>query len=73
MEPIVDGITKRYKGCMKLERVNYHSNTSWHELLFPIGSPEFDLLDASKNIIYRWAGYTETEEFTQIMDPLCSN
>ena len=73
MEPIVDGITKRYKGCIKLERVNYHAQTSWHELLFPVGSPEFALLDSAKNTIYRWSGYTEADEFTEIIDPLCSS
>lgn len=72
MDPIVDGIRKRYQGCIKLERVNYHKESPWHELLFPIGSPEFDLLDSSKEVIYRWFGVTEPEEFTDIIDPLCS-
>lgn len=72
MDPIVDGIRKRYKGCIKLERVNYHKESPWHELLFPIGSPEFALLDSSKEVIYRWFGVTESEEFTDIIDPLCS-
>lgn len=72
MDPIVHGLTKRYRGCMKLERVNYHGKSSWHDLLFPVGSPEFALLDSAKNILYRWSGYTETDEFTAIIDPLCS-
>lgn len=72
MEPIVDGIQKKYRGCIKLERVNYHEQTPWRELLFPIGSPEFALLDSSKEIIYRWFGVTEPEEFAEILDPLCS-
>jgi hypothetical protein len=72
MEPIVDGIQKKYRGCIKLERVNFHGETSWHELLFPLGSPEFALLTASKEIIYRWFGVVEPEEFAEILDPLCS-
>jgi hypothetical protein len=71
MEPIVDEIQKKYRGCIKLERVNYHSNSTWHELLFPIGSPEFALLDSSKEIIQRWFGVVEPEEFAEILDPLC--
>ena len=54
-----------------MERVNYHKESPWHDLLFPIGSPEFALLTASKEIIYRWFGVTEPEEFAQILDPLC--
>ena len=71
MEPIVNGIQKKYKHCMKLERVNYHSSTAWHELLSPIGSPEFALLDSSKNTLYRWFGVITAEEFSAVLDPLC--
>jgi len=73
MEPIVHGIQKRYRGCITLERVNFHAETPWHELIYPIGSPEFALLDSSKNIIYRWFGVTEADEFAEILDPLCSS
>ena len=72
MEPIVYGIQKKYKSCIKLERVNYHERTAWHELLFPIGSPEFALLESSKEVIYRWFGVIGPEEFAEILDPLCS-
>ncbi len=72
MDPIVHGLEKKYRGCMKLERVNYHAKTAWHELLFPLASPEFALLTSSKEIIYRWSGYTEADEFAEILDPLCS-
>ena len=71
MNPIVDGIKKKYMHCLKLERVNYHGRTTWHELLFPIGSPEFALLDSSKNVLYRWAGVTPKEDFSAVLDPLC--
>lgn len=71
MEPIVHGIRKRYAACIRLERVNFHAHTSWHELLFPLGSPEFALLDSSEAILYRWFGFTEADEFTQKLDPLC--
>ena len=71
MNPIVDGIEKKYRHCMKLERVNYHGQTAWHELLFPIGSPEFALLDSSKNVLYRWSGVTPEEDFSALLDPLC--
>ena len=57
---------------MKVERVNFHAQTPWHDLLFPIGSPEFALLDSSKQILYRWFGYTDAEEFTKLLDPLCT-
>ena len=72
MEPIVYGIKKQYSSCMRVERVNFHEWTAWHELLFPIGSPEFAILDSSKQVIHRWFGYTEAEEFTELLDPLCS-
>jgi len=72
MDPIVHGLEKRYRGCMKLERVNYHEWTPWHELLFPLGSPEFVLLDGGMKSLYRWFGVIETDEFTAILDPLCS-
>jgi len=71
MDPIVDGIQKKYRGCIKLERVNYHKESPWHELLFPVGTPEFALLDSSKDVIYRWFGLTDAEEFAKILDPLC--
>jgi len=56
---------------MELERVNYHERTLWHELLFPIGSPEFVLLDSAKQVIYRWFGVIPAEDFSKILDPLC--
>ena len=71
MDPIVNGIKKEYAGCMKVERVNYHKWSEWHELLFPIGSPEFDLLDSSQAVIHRWFGVVEKEEFSAVLDPLC--
>lgn len=71
MEPIVNGIKKKYNHCMKLERVNFHEATAWSDLLSPIGSPEFALLDSSKNILYRWFGVVPKEEFSAVLDPLC--
>jgi hypothetical protein len=71
MDPIVNGLKKRYKHCMKLERVNYHDWTTWHDLLFPLGSPEFALLDSAKQLIYRWFGVISVEEFSEVLDPLC--
>jgi len=71
MDPIVDGIKKKYRGCIKLERVNYHKESPWHDIVFPLGSPEFALLNSSNEILYRWFGVTEPEEFAQILDPLC--
>jgi hypothetical protein len=71
MEPIVHGIEKKYAGCIRLERVNFHGQTPWHELLFPIGSPEFALLTSAREIIYRWFGVVEADEFAEILDPLC--
>ena len=56
---------------MKLERVNYHEWTAWHELLFPLASPEFALLDSSKQVLYRWFGVVPKEEFSAVLDPLC--
>lgn len=71
MDPIVNGIKKKYKHCMKLERVNFHEWTAWHELLFPVGSPEFVLLDSSKKVLYRWVGVIPVEAFSVVLDPLC--
>lgn len=71
MEPIVNGIKKKYAKCMKVERVNYHEWTEWHDLIFPLASPEFDLLSSSKEILYRWIGSTSEEEFNSVLDPLC--
>ena len=73
MEPIVNGIKKEYAGCMKVERVNFHAWSSWHDLLLPLVSPEFDLLDSSQAVIHRWFGVVEKEEFTAILDPLCGS
>ena len=71
MQPIVNGIKKEFKACLHLERVNFHTKTQWHNLLSPVGSPEFALLDSSGNIIHRWAGLTERDEFVEVMRPLC--
>ena len=71
MDPIVNGIKKKYSQCMQVERANYHQHTPWHELIFPLASPEFALLDSSLNIIYRWFGVIEEEEFSVVLDPLC--
>jgi hypothetical protein len=72
MAPIVHGLKTKYSSCMKIERVNFHHRTPWHELIFPVGSPEFALLDSDEQIIYLWLGFTEEEEFTAVLDPLCS-
>jgi len=71
MQPIVNGIRKEFKACLHFERVNFHTKTQWHILLSPIGTPEFALLDSSRNIIYRWIGYTEKDEFIEVMKPIC--
>ena len=71
MEPIVYGIRKAYASCMKVERVNFHEWTDWHELILPIASPEFDLLTSTREIIHRWVGITDKEEFLAVLDPLC--
>jgi len=71
MEPIVDRLKKDYRSCFTLERVNFHDRTPWHDLLFPLASPEFALLDSSNQILYRWFGYTEREGFDEILEPIC--
>lgn len=71
MNPIVNGLKKKYRHCLKLERVNYHEWTPWHELLFPIGSPEFALLDSAQQVLYRWVGVIPENEFSAILNPLC--
>lgn len=71
MEPIVYGLKKNYSSCMIMQRVNFHTSSEWKDLLSPIGTPEFVLLNSSKEIIYRWFGYTEAEEFASVLDPLC--
>ena len=71
MEPIVHGLKKKYSGCMRIQRVPIHAKFTWHELLSPIGAPEFVLLKASEEIIHRWSGYTEEKAFAPVLDPLC--
>ena len=58
---------------MNMQRVNFHAKSTWHELLSPIGTPEFVLLDAAEEIIYRWFGITEEEAFAAVIDPLCGS
>jgi len=72
MEPIVNGLRKKYISCFKFEHINYHDWSAWHDLVYPIGSPEFALLDSSKKVLYRWFGVTEEEEFSVVLNPLCS-
>ena len=67
----MNGLKKKYNHCMKLDRVNFHAITPWHDLLFPIGSPEFALLDSSKQVLYRWFGVVPADEFSAVLDPLC--
>ena len=71
MEPIVYEVKKQYKNCIQVERVNYHVWTSWHELIAPLVSPEFALLDGQKNILHRWFGVIEKVGFTEILNSLC--
>jgi hypothetical protein len=71
MEPVVNGLTKDYRNCITLERVNFHAQTPLREKLAPIGSPEFALLDSSGKILYRWFGVTERSEFDEVLRPLC--
>ena len=73
MEPIVHGLKEKYSRCMSMQRVNFHARSEWHELLSPLGSPEFALLDSSKEVIQRWFGVTEAEEFAAVLDPLCGS
>jgi len=72
MEPVVNRLVKDYRNCLQFEHVNYHRPSQWHELVFPVGSPEFALLDASRNVLYRWFGVTEREEFDKVLKPLCN-
>ena len=72
MRPIVDGIERQYRACVQVERIFFHSENRWNDLIGPIGTPEFALLDGDENILYRWVGFTEKEEFTAILQPLCS-
>ena len=73
MDPIVHGLKNKYAGCMTLERVNFDKWTTWHDLIFPLASPEFALLDSSKQLIQRWFGVTEKDEFAAVLDPLCGS
>lgn len=71
MVPIVNGLEKKYTSCMQFEQVNFHDRTPWHDLLSPMGSPEFVLLTASQDVIHRWFGFTAEDEFSAVLDPLC--
>jgi hypothetical protein len=72
MRPIVDGLKKQYRSCMKVEIAHFHTQSHWSDLIGPIGTPEFALLDSSENILYRWVGFTEKDEFTPILDSFCT-
>jgi len=71
MTPIVYGLKEKYSSCLNMERVNFHAHSEWRELLSPIGTPEFVLLKVSKEVLYRWFGFTQEEEFAAVLDPLC--
>jgi hypothetical protein len=73
MKPIVHGLKEKYRSCISVKRVNFYSKSVWHELLSPIGPPEFVLLDSSQEVIYRWFGVTEATEFAAVLDPLCGS
>jgi len=73
MDPIVHGLTEKYKQCMQVERANFHQHTPWHDLIYPLAAPEFALLDPSMNVLYRWFGVVEEEEFSVVIDPLCNS
>ena len=72
MQPIVHGLKDKYSSCMRVERATFHQHTPWHDLILPLASPEFALLDPSLKIIYRWFGVIDEEDFAVILDPLCS-
>ena len=71
MEPIVHGLKTQYAACMSVQRVNFHSHTAWHDLINPMATPEFALLDATDAILYRWFGVIDAEEFDAVLQPLC--
>jgi len=62
---------KEYGACLQRERVNYHKESEWHALIGPLAAPEFALVDASGEVLYRWLGVTEYDEFTAVLQPLC--
>jgi hypothetical protein len=72
MESIVYGLKANYSHCMSMERVNFHAASEWRELLSPLGTPEFVLLDSAGSVIQRWFGVTEAEEFAAVLDPRCA-
>jgi len=72
MQPIVNGLEKEYGSCIRLQSVNYHAATRWHELIEPIGSPEFAVMDSNEKILHRWVGFTERVAFESVLEPLCS-
>jgi hypothetical protein len=67
----VNRLTKDYRNCLTLERVNFHTRTARSVQIAPIGSPEFALLDSSGKILYRWFGVAERSEFDEVLQPLC--
>ena len=73
MDPIVHGLKEKYSQCMEVVRANFHQHTPWHELILPLASPEFALLDSSLNVIHRWFGVLEEEDFAAVIDPLCNS
>lgn len=71
MQPIVHGIQKQFRSCLKVERVYFLSDTLWHNLIGPLGTPEFALVDRDRNVLRRWIGLTERSEFEAVIAPLC--
>ena len=71
MEPIVHGLKERYADCLSVDRVNFHAHSDWHDLINPMATPEFALLDQADTILYRWFGVIESQEFDDILQPLC--
>ncbi len=72
MDPVVHGIKEKYNQCLQMEQANFHQHTKWHDLIYPLAAPEFALLDSSMKVLHRWFGVTEEEEFSTVIDPLCS-
>jgi hypothetical protein len=73
MHPIVNGIESQYSSCLVVERVSFHTDSYFENLIGPLGTPEFALLDLNDSILHRWAGFTEPEEFAEVLDPICKS
>jgi hypothetical protein len=72
MQPIVHGLETEYHACVGFERISILEQSLLKQRLRPFGTPEFFLLAADGQVIYRWIGLTYASEFEAVLRPRCT-